>query len=263
MKNLYIKLIVLSAILVTIGIGTFYRPTVKQDNVLVVGMMSGWAPFMSINEQGNYEGFDVDVAQELAKRMNKQLVIKDMGALAPCFIALEQDSIDLLMSGLDITQERQKKLNMINYTGHDVKQFYLAFWGTIPTGITTINDLKNYPNAIVCVEPGVSTQKLLDKYSFITQKPLSSLADMILDIQYGKSLAAFLEPQVVARLQQKNPQIKTITVPLPAEFQIYGMGIAVSKKHATLAQETASIIKAMRQDGTLARLEKTWQIGVA
>ncbi len=68
------------------------RSRAKTDDTLIVGMMSGWAPFMTITAKGTYEGFDVDVAQELAQRMGKKLVIQDLGSLhdsftleTPCF----------------------------------------------------------------------------------------------------------------------------------------------------------------------------------
>src|SRR5256885_977823 len=77
------------------------RLSQKKEDQLVVGMMSGWAPFMTINGAGNYEGFDVDVAQEIARRMNKELVVQDCGSLASCFVALDQQRVDMLMSGLD------------------------------------------------------------------------------------------------------------------------------------------------------------------
>lgn len=232
----------------------------KKDDTMVIGMMSGWAPFMSINQQGNYEGFDVDVAQEVARRLQKKCEIIDMGSLAPLFIALDRNKIDMIFSGLDITEKRQEQMEMVYYAGDQVREYYLMFWNKIPEGITTIEDLKNYPNAIVIVEPGDSPEKYLEQFDFITKKQISALTDQMLDLQYGKSLAIFRQPEVAKRMCLKNPQIKLLPIPLPSTYQIYGMGIALKKGNTMLAKKVNATIKSMQADGTLKKLAAQWQL---
>lgn len=48
-------------------------------NDLIVGTTSGYAPYVSINAEGEYEGFDIDVAKALADKLGRKLVIKDFG----------------------------------------------------------------------------------------------------------------------------------------------------------------------------------------
>ena len=62
----------------------------KNDELtLIMGTMSGWPPYVTINEKGEYEGFDIDVAREIARRLNKKLSIKDMdlASIACCIAA--------------------------------------------------------------------------------------------------------------------------------------------------------------------------------
>ncbi len=235
--------------------------TKKTDAVLTVGMMSGWAPFMTINAQGNYEGFDVDVAQELANRMGKGLEIQDLGSLAPCFLALEQNKVDMVLSGLDITEQRLAKLSMIQYTGQDVTTFELVFWNNIPATIKSIEDLRTMQDAVICAEAGSAQEKFLDQYTYITKKPMGSATDMLLDVKYGKSLAFIIEPRVAARFKKQESSIKTLPVPLPKEFRVYGEGIGINKKRPELRAEVIALIAAMKTDGILAALEKKWGLG--
>ena len=37
---------------------------------LIVGTTSAYAPFVSLDEQGKYVGFDIDIAEELAKKLS-------------------------------------------------------------------------------------------------------------------------------------------------------------------------------------------------
>lgn len=232
----------------------------KSDNTLVVGMMSGWPPFMSINKQGEFEGFDIDVAQAVAQKLGKKLEIIDAGSLAPLFISLDQGRIDFVLSGLDITQKRMDQMAMVQYTGDKVDSLSLIFWNQIPLGVTSIEDLRTLENATVCYEPGSSIDGYIKQLDFINQKPLAQRVDMVMDIKYGKSIAAMLEPGVAALLARSNPEIKIMRVPLPQEYQLYGMGIAIKKTNTQFAQEVSTIINQLRQDGTLAMLEQRWQL---
>ncbi len=255
------KVLVASLCLIAFFSNYFMSNEEKRPvKTLTVGMMSGWAPFMSVNDSGNYEGFDVDVAKALSERLGAQLVIKDLGSLASCFIALQQNSVDLVLSGLDITQKRLETMNMVPYLGKGFKEYYLVFWNEIPAGVLKLEDLKNIQNPVVCVEPGNSPEKFLDRYDYITKKQLSSLSDIVLDLGYGKSLAAFLEPQVVKRLSQIRPEIVSLAVPLPEEFQVFGYGIALQKKNTVLTNAITSIIQQLRTEGLLQQLETKWKV---
>ncbi len=257
-KNMIIAIF---GVLVLVAIGfVVARSTKQEENTLTVGMMSGWAPFMSINNNGEYEGFDVDCAQELAQRMNKKLVIKDMGAVASCFIALEQRKVDLVLSGLDITQARLDSVAMVRYTGEDEKVFSLVFWDEIPSAIQSMEDFRQLPDAVVCVESGSAQQAFLDQYSFITKKCMNGVIDIILDLRFGKSIAAILEPRIARRFAVQNPQLKMIDVPLPKECIVYGSGIAIKKDNTAMIDAIANTIASMKADGFLTALEVRWQL---
>jgi len=239
--------------------GIWFYPSAQEDpNIIRIGMMSGWAPFMTVNKYGEFEGFDVDVAQELAQRMGKKIFITDLGALSSLFVALDRNKIDIVLSGLDITQERLKKLNMVSYTGGATQEYALLFYKNIPENITSIEDLKNYPNPTVVVEPGVSAEKYLATFDYINKKQIASLVDRVLDLQFGKSLAMLVEPQIAKQLMAKNPELRALFVPLPPEFQIYGMGVATKKENQKLADQVQKIISDMKGDKTLKKLEKKW-----
>ncbi len=259
MKKNVITIVSIVFVLIVCFSWLFLTKVAKPEDSLVVGMMSGWAPFMTINDQGNFEGFDVDVAQIIAQKMDKKLVIKDLGSLAPTFIALQQGKIDMIMSGLDITQARLQKMAMIPYTGADVREFMLLFWKEIPAGITSIEDLAKR-GAVVCVEPGSGQEKFLDSIKGVSQKSLSRVEEMVLDIKFGKSTAMLIEPRVAARIMRLNPELRKMAVALSAEFMTFGCGIAVTKENKQLIDQVTSIINSFKADGTLKALEAKWKL---
>lgn len=232
----------------------------SSNDQLVVGMMSGWPPFMSINQQGEFEGFDVDVVRLVGQKIGKQVVIKDVGSLSTLFLALEQGTIDLIFSGLDITQERQARMNMVPYCGQDITLMCLIFYKEVPQGIESLEDLEKRGNATVCVEASSPSERLIDLYPKITKKQLKSVADMILDIRFGKSTAMVLEPLVANRLFKKDPELKCVSVRLPKQLCIYGCGIAIKKNNLSLTKKVQDAVAQLKKSGKIDALEKRWNL---
>lgn len=237
-----------------------FKTSSKVTDELIVGTASGYAPFVSLNVAGEYEGFDIDVANELARRMNKKLVLKDLGSMVPLMLSLQSGSVDLLFWALEINQARLNEMAMVHYQGGNTTSYPLVFWQEIPKGITALADLKNLPNAVVCIEPGSSQERFLNKFDFITKKPMEKVADMILDLKYGKSLAAMLDPSLIKDLVQKNPELKVLDIALDKDSMSFGNGICVNKKNKELIAQVQKIIETMKSDGTIERLEKKWNL---
>ena len=76
---------------------------------LRVGFDPGYMPFEMTDKNGNYVGFDVDLGRELAKAMGVKFVPVnlDFDGIIP---ALLTGKIDVIMSGMTITQERNLKI---------------------------------------------------------------------------------------------------------------------------------------------------------
>ncbi|MDP6163712.1 MAG: transporter substrate-binding domain-containing protein, partial [Candidatus Thioglobus sp.] len=77
---------VISALLLSISLsakaGVVYD-YIKMDNEILVATDANWAPFSYINDAGEMEGFDVDVAREIAKRMGVEVrfITPDWGVI--------------------------------------------------------------------------------------------------------------------------------------------------------------------------------------
>ena len=118
-----------------------------QKNTFTVGIQAGYPPYESIDSNGKIVGFDVDLAEKIAHFLEKKLVVKEMDF--DCLIlSLKQKNIDVIISGMSITPSRLKEIDMVPYSGDQLKKFLLLFWGQIPEGVSSIKDILDKP---ICV----------------------------------------------------------------------------------------------------------------
>ncbi len=77
---------------------------------LKVGFESGYMPFEMTDKSGNFVGFDIDMAKEMAKAMGVKFVPVNT-AWDGIIPALVTKKFDIIMSGMTVTQERNLKIN--------------------------------------------------------------------------------------------------------------------------------------------------------
>jgi polar amino acid transport system substrate-binding protein len=83
---------------------------ILESGELRVGFESGYMPFEMTNTAGNFVGFDIDMAKEMAKAMGVKFVPVNT-AWDGIIPALLTNKFDILMSGMTVTQERNLKVN--------------------------------------------------------------------------------------------------------------------------------------------------------
>jgi len=103
------KLVLSLAVALTIGIFAGCGEKNEQKELLM-GTEAGFAPYEYTEDGTKVIGVDVDIANEIAKAMDRKLVIKNMdfdGAL----LAVQQGKVDFVAAGLSITDDRKEKMD--------------------------------------------------------------------------------------------------------------------------------------------------------
>jgi ABC-type amino acid transport system permease subunit/ABC-type amino acid transport substrate-binding protein len=141
-KLKYLFLTIFTIILFFLLYDDFYPQNNKSqyENTLVVGMECNYKPYnylahnkppdqiypLTINGKQSdilVAGYDVLVAQELAKKLEKKLVIKkiDFNNLIQ---ACQNGDIDVIISGMSKTEARQTQIDFTEYSYYDEDQSY-------------------------------------------------------------------------------------------------------------------------------------------
>lgn len=226
----------------------------------VVGTASGYAPYVSLNEKGEYEGFDIDFAHLVAERLNKKLVIQDLGSMTSLLVALQKKKIDAIIWAMSITEERRKEMNMVYYQGEIVADMPFLFWKEAPEGIETIEDLASKTDKTICVEAGSAQDIALRKYPSLKIRFLDKITDGIMDLKYGKSFATSIDSSLVRLLQSRYPELKVLKLPLPENLHTFGCGVCLHKEANEMTAKLEKITADLRAEGKIAELEKKWNL---
>lgn len=83
---------------------------IKQEGKLVAGTSADYPPFESIDENGNMVGFDIDLINEIGKRMGVEVEIQDM-PFDSLIAAVQEGKIDLSIAAFNYTEERDKTVD--------------------------------------------------------------------------------------------------------------------------------------------------------
>lgn len=237
---------------------SFTSPVLAED--LIVGTTSGYAPYVSINAEGEYEGFDIDIAKALADKLGRKLVIKDFGSMPALILALKQNKADVLIWSISITPERQKQMAMIYYQGEKTTSLPLLFWEKIPDNIQGLEDLANNPNVVISVEAGSFQENVLLSMPGLNLKQVDKVSDAILELKYGKSQAVLIDHPQKRIYVEKFPKLKTLTINLPESKQSMGNGICLNSANEDLIASVQKVVNELFDEGTITDLETKWKL---
>jgi polar amino acid transport system substrate-binding protein len=243
---------------------------VKERGRLVASTDPAYPPQSSRTPTGEYEGFDIDVTEEIAKRLGVEVQF-----VTPPFNAIVSGSWsgrwDLSVGSITITPERQKVLHFTPPYYYTPASVAVHSENTDIQSTETDLDGKKIG---VCVEcsyqfylekdlniPGESPKYVIDNAQIKTYDT-DSTAIQELAVGDGVRLDAVMSalPTLQQAVDNEVP-IKIVGDPLFYE----PLGVAVDKASPedpkAFFEEVSRIVEEMHADGTLTELSKKWYDG--
>ena len=222
----------------------------QTAGVLKTGVDATLAPHSMIKLGGGVQGFNIDLGQELARRMGKKLEVEttEFSSLIP---GLNAGKYDFLLTVLVATPERAKL--MLFTEGYLDADFTFVEKKTAP-GIKVLEDLKG---KTVSVNKGSSYESWLRdnaaKYG-VKFDVYGTNADAVQAVQSGRADANLASTTVSAWVAKQNPALKatyTITTGM-----VMGLGFRADDK---AGRDAASMtLKCMKKDGFVAKAAQKW-----
>ncbi|MBS0969727.1 arginine ABC transporter substrate-binding protein [Chimaeribacter arupi] len=210
-----------------------------------------YPPFESMDANNQIVGFDIDLANALCKQLQANCTFTNQ-AFDSLIPALKFKRFDAVISGMDITPERQKQ---VAFTAP-----YYANSAVViaPKGkYKTLADLKGKR---IGMENGTTHQKYLqEKHPEITTVAYDSYQNAILDLKNGRLDGVFGDTAVVNEWLKNNPNLAAVGehVTDPQYFGI-GLGIAVRPDNTALLEKLNGALTAIKADGTYKAINDKW-----
>ena len=216
-----------------------------------VGFDQEFPPMGFVGDDGEYTGFDLEVAKEVAERLGLEFVPQPVDWAAKD-MELESGNIDCIWNGFTMTGRED------DYTWSEA---YMAnqqvFVVTAESGIKTLADLAG---KVVEVQAESSAEAALKDDpdltgTFGTLQTTPDYNTAFMDLQMG-AVDAIAMDEVVARFQNEQRQVDFIVLDETLAAENYAVGF--KKGNDTLKDQVQEQLEALAADGTLAKISEKW-----
>lgn len=234
------------SILVAVGLAAT-SPALAET--ITVGAYPANPPWEYKTDSGAFEGFEVDVAKEVAKRIGVDVEFQDLGFQA-LFAATSSSRIDFAISSISVTNERLQN--------QAFTQPYYDSDGTIvgkaDSPIHSLDDLKGKTIGVISGSTGEAYAKANgEKLGFAEVKSYNAQQDLLLEVQNGRIDGGAGELAGFQYAIKQMPALKILVrIPTGERFAM------MTRKNHPLLAKANDAISAMKADGTLAAIHKTW-----
>ena len=216
-----------------------YDVETVEDGVLIMSTNAAFPPYEMTNDAGEFEGIDVEMAGEIAKRLGLELQIDDMDFDA-ALLAVQQGKSDIAMAGITITEDRLVNMDFSNTYANGVQSVI------VPEGsdITSPDDLAG---KLVGVQRGTTGYMFcIDEFGEDAVAPFDNGNTAVQNLVSGKVDAVVIDNAPAQEYVAANPGL-TI---LDTAFADEDYAIGVAKGNTQLLDAINSTLAEMEADGT-------------
>lgn len=251
------ELIVITAVLSMVGIipaATVYADA--KDQTLVVGFDAEYPPFGYMDEEGDYVGFDLDIAQKVCDNLGWELVkkpvnwdVKDM--------ELNSGKIDCIWNGFTMNGREEDYTWSDPYLNNEQVIVVAA-----DSGIAKLEDLKGKnvvvqaASAALTALNGEENKKLTESFASLTENPDYNTAFM--NIDSGAADAVAVDIGVAKYQLSQREKGKYIILDELIQTEQYAIGFA--KGNEELRDTVWKEVMKLYEDGEIDKLAEKYEV---
>lgn len=244
------KLAILLAVMMVGSLAVGCSGSEKEDDTFTVGFDQNFPPMGFVGDDGEFTGFDIDLAKEAAERMGYEIELQPIDWDSKD-AELETGTIDCVWNGFTMSGREN------DYTWTDA---YMANSQVIvvkkDATYATRADLKG---KTVEVQKDSSAQAAVEKDTeFASSITLSKVSDYnkgLMDLESGVVEAVVMDEIVASYyIEHENDNFRILDDKLASEE--YGVGF--KKGNDKLRDEVQKVLEEMDKDGTLEKISTEW-----
>ena len=207
---------------------------------------AAFPPYEMTNDNGGFEGIDIEIAEKIAAKLGLELVVDDMD-FSSVLTAVQGGKADIAMAGLTVTPDRQKNVDFTDSYATGVQVVIVPE----DSDIKTVDDLAN--------DKMIGTQEGTTGYIYCSDTPenggygedhviaYTNGATAIQALLAGKVNAVVIDSQPAKEFVAANKGLKI----LDTEYVKEDYAIGVSKDNPELLEAVNNALKELIEDGTV------------
>lgn len=264
----------LTLLLSAVALAVSLQPAHAADKI-TIATEGAYAPWNFSGPNGTLDGFEIDLANDLCKRMNKEceIIAQNWDGIIPSLTAGKYDAI---MAGMSITPKREEVIAFTTPYAAAINSF----------AVLDDSDLANLPmvgkplsleseaakpvleeiakliaGKTVGVQGSTTASSFMEQYfkGAADTREYKTTEEHNFDLVSGRLDAVVANATVLAAAMEKEDMAGTKLAGPLFSGKVFGMiGIGLRKEDAALKADFDTAIEAARADGTIKTLSEKW-----
>lgn len=231
------------------------KENAQEKKVFTVGLDDTFAPMGFKNDDGEIVGFDVELAKEVANRLDMEVTFQNIDwDLKES--ELNNKNIDCIWNGYSITEKRKEQV-LFSDAYLDNKQIIITLDNS------EIECKADLANKVASVQKNSSAFDAVSQdTAFVSSLKNGSLVqfdtnnDCFMDLEAGRSDAIVVD-ETLARYYMKQ-QEKDIYKVLTEDFGKEEYAIGFRKEDSAFAKKVNDALNDIKEDGTFDQIKSNW-----
>lgn len=241
-----------ATLLALIGFAPVHAQAPNWEKIRI-GVEGNYPPFSKMTPDGNFEGFDIDIALAICAEIKAQctLINQEWDGMMP---ALNARKFDLIVASMSITDER-KKVADFSDSYYDIPSTFVAKTGTFadvsPAALKgkTIIVTRNTPRA----------KHLAETYKGSTILQVAKEPEVTMELLAGRGDIGFASSLAATAAFLKSPEGKGYSrvgppISLGGPKDGGGVGMAMRKGEDSLRTKINTALKTITANGTYKKI---------
>ncbi len=238
LKNNIFKIIIALSAVLFMFIGCKKQ---ADKNKLYIGTNAEFVPF-EYREGDNIVGFDVDLINEIAKIIGKDIEFVDM-AFDGLLPALQAKKIDVIIAGMTATEERKQFVNF-SEPYYESRQTIL-----VHSNNEDIYGFKSLQGKNVGVVLGYTGDLIVSEMSNVNVQRYGATSEAIIALKSQKVDAVVLDSEPAKQYFDQNNDLKLV-ISLDEEVSSEEYAIAMRKEDTELLAQINEALQTIKDNGT-------------
>ncbi|MEL7462186.1 MAG: transporter substrate-binding domain-containing protein [Pseudomonadota bacterium] len=213
-------------------------------SVMRLGTEGAYEPWNFINDDGEIDGFERDLGDELCARaeLTCEWVTNDWDSIIP---NLTGGNYDVIIAGMSITDERDEVIDFTQpYTPPD------------PSSFMALSDDVDLAGGVIAAQTGTIQASYIAETG-ATLVEFATPDETIAAVVNGEADAVLADKSFIDTMITANPGTMVVGDPVPLGG---GVGMGIRESDGELKAKFDAAIASMKADGSLNELIEKWEV---